>query len=93
MPGASANRPYALLAQYYDEFFTDHLSRFRQARRELLGTSCPAILAFLLAAEPFTSPKNSAQRVVVRIRGILRFAIGWSNGGACSGRTYYCILA
>lgn len=43
MPGTSANRPYALLAQYYDQFFTDHLFRFRQARQGLLGKILPQV--------------------------------------------------
>jgi len=43
MPGPSANRPYALLAKYYDEFFTDHLFRYRQARQELLAKILPQV--------------------------------------------------
>jgi SAM-dependent methyltransferase len=41
MPGAAANRPYALLAQYYDHFFTSHLFAYRRARARILRTILP----------------------------------------------------
>jgi len=43
MPGASANRPYALLAQYYDQFFTSHLFCYGRIRHRLLGKILPQV--------------------------------------------------
>jgi SAM-dependent methyltransferase len=43
MPQISANRPYALLAQYYDQFFTSHLIWYRRARRRFLGSILPQV--------------------------------------------------
>lgn len=43
MPGAAANRPYALLAQYYDHFFTSHLLAYREARERILGEILPHV--------------------------------------------------
>ena len=43
MPGAAANRPYALLAQYYDHFFTSHLLAYRRARKRILGKIFPQV--------------------------------------------------
>jgi len=36
-----ANRPYALLAQHYDYFFTSHLLEYRRARERILGKILP----------------------------------------------------
>ena len=37
MPRITANRPYGLLAKYYDLLFTFHLSRYEAARQRVLG--------------------------------------------------------
>ena len=37
MPGIKANRPYGLLAEYYDQLFTFHLSWYEAARERILG--------------------------------------------------------
>ncbi len=43
MPRAVTHRPYRLLAQHYDRFFTFHLPWYRRARRELLGEILPQV--------------------------------------------------
>lgn len=43
MQRALADHPYTLLARYYDQFFTSHLSAYRQARQRLLGKILPQV--------------------------------------------------
>jgi len=43
MRGATENRPYRLLAQYYDQLFTFHLPWFEAARRRVLGHILPHV--------------------------------------------------
>ena len=43
MQRALADQPYTLLARYYDQFFTSHVSRFRRARERLLGQILPQV--------------------------------------------------
>ena len=43
MPRTSANRPYGLLAKYYDQLFTFHLSWYEAARQRILGEILPHI--------------------------------------------------
>jgi len=38
-----ANQPYTLLARYYDQFFTSHVSGYRRARQKLLGGILPQV--------------------------------------------------
>jgi SAM-dependent methyltransferase len=42
MPGTT-NRPYKLLAEYYDRFFTFHLPWFEAARERVLGSFLPRV--------------------------------------------------
>ena len=37
------HRPYTLLAQYYDQFFSSHIPWYQRARRELLGGILPRV--------------------------------------------------
>jgi SAM-dependent methyltransferase len=73
MPEASANRPYALLAQYYDQFFPSHLFRYRRAWQRFLGKIFPRVRsAGDLACGTGTTALESARR------GIRVFAVDLS---------------
>ena len=43
MPRTAANRPYGLLANYYDQLFTFHLSWYETARERVLGRILPHV--------------------------------------------------
>lgn len=43
MPRTTANRPYGLLAKYYDQLFTFHLPWFEAARQRVLGGILPEV--------------------------------------------------
>ena len=43
MPRRVVNRPYGLLAEYYDQLFTFHLPRFEAARQGVLGGILPHV--------------------------------------------------
>ena len=43
MPRIAPNRPYGLLAKYYDQLFTFHLSWFEAARERVLGRILPDV--------------------------------------------------
>jgi SAM-dependent methyltransferase len=43
MQRALADQPYTLLARYYDQFFTSHVSGYRRAREKLLGEILPQV--------------------------------------------------
>lgn len=43
MQRALADRPYTVLARYYDQFFTSHVSAYRRARQKLLGEILPQV--------------------------------------------------
>jgi SAM-dependent methyltransferase len=43
MQRALADQPYTLLARYYDQFFTSHVSGYRRARDKLLGEILPRV--------------------------------------------------
>jgi SAM-dependent methyltransferase len=63
MMKTSAPQTYTLLAQYYDQFFTFHLERYRQARRRLLGEILPQVhVACDLACGTGTTALELAQR-------------------------------
>jgi SAM-dependent methyltransferase len=43
MPQVKANRPYGLLAQYYDQLFTFHTAWYEHAREQVLGRILPHV--------------------------------------------------
>jgi len=43
MQRALADQPYTLLARYYDQFFTSHVSGYRRALQQLLGEILPRV--------------------------------------------------
>jgi hypothetical protein len=43
MRQVTPNRPYGLLADYYDQLFTFHLPWFETARRQVLGAILPRV--------------------------------------------------
>jgi SAM-dependent methyltransferase len=67
------NRPYRLLARYYDEFFTSHIPAYQRARRELLREILPEVQSACdLACGTGTTAIELARR------GIKAFAVDLS---------------
>ena len=73
MPRITANRPYGLLAKYYDQLFTFHLSWYEAARQRVLG----GVLLHLQSACDLACGTGTTALVLAR-KGIKMYGVDLS---------------